>query len=358
MANKILRHAITPEQGIAFYEVPASDMPFPESQAGSLVIFDYQNYLHGLILDAATGKWFDCTTRQGPAGSNINKYFTGVSGENFDRSVRFKEDRGTYEHEKIRNLENHLYVRPTDEINRSNKEGYDDAGYPEGFKAALNIYVDGEPVAPNGKMRDIPLSGNIKCDKKLEGNRIQAELVTNRGDHYIVNRQAYYAEHNKAAAPANRVSAELTFQESLAGVLYWLDFYNGSLINRYNGAACTASGISAVTDPIGTSRALRFSGEKTFGTATLGDGSRISVWSTGTPIITIGGSSIALTQYDDSFGDWSLYSGDAAAISGSVKIQCSGDLFDLRVYSTSITDEELSYYYDDIADNNGGIVIP
>lgn len=333
-------------------------MPFPESHAGAMVVFDYQGYLHGLILDSVTGKWYDATTRQGPAGSNIYKYFTGKSGGNFDRSVKFKEDRGTFEHEKISHLEGHAYVRPTDEINRSDKEGYDNTGYPDGFQITLNLYVDGEPITPNGKMKNVPLTGDIKCDKKIEGNRIQMELVANRGDHYIVDRQAYYAEFNKAAAPANRISTELGYQESLAGILYWLDYINGSIINRYNGTSYVVSGVTAVTDPLGTTRALRFSGEKTFGSVTIGDGSRVTLWSTGTPILTVGGSSVALTQFEESFGDWSLYSGDAAALSGAVKMQCDGDVFDFRVYSTSIADDTLSYYYDDIASNGGGIVIP
>jgi hypothetical protein len=358
VANKILRHAILPEQGIGFYEVPAADMPFPESQSGTAVVFDFQDYLHGLVLDASTGKWYDMTTRQGPAGTNITKIWTGKSELDFNRYAKFREDRGSQEHEKITHLESHVYLRPTDEINKIDVEGYDDTGYPEGLQATLNLYVDGEPVTPNGRMLNIPITGDIKCDKKIEGSRIQIELITNRGDHYITDRQQYYAQRNKAAAPANRVSTELGYQAILADVLFWVDYFNGTLINRCTGSPCAATGIAAVSDPIGSTRALRFTGTKILGTVSLTDGNKISVWATDLPEVTIGTSEIIMLEFDGPFDGWYLYAGDAASVSGNVSVECSGDLFDLRIYSTSVTDDTITYYYDDIAMNNGGIVVP
>lgn len=222
-AEKCVRHGIkADEHGVGFYDMPVDDMPLPETRVGVLSIADSNSILRGLVLDYHTSKWYDVTTRHGPAGSGMSICWKGISEEKVQRSIKLIEDRGSFEHQQLRNLLSHLYCRPYDELNR-NQAGYDAAGYPDELEIDLKFYVDGEPTTATTTVKNIAKTGgDLKTDRRVEGARIQLEVVSNTGDHIITQRQQYYAQKNDAAAPDLCVSKEMDWQDELSNTVYWI----------------------------------------------------------------------------------------------------------------------------------------
>jgi len=227
-ADACVRHGIVEEeQGIGPYGLPCDDMPLPEARVGVLLISDSNALLRGLVLDFETGQWWDVTTRPGKAGSGMSYSWTGISGNKIQRSVSLMEDCGTYEHEVLEHLLSHIYMRPLDPANRG-QAGYDVAGFPSDLEINLNLYVNGEQTTPTTTIKDIfKTAGDLKTDRKVQGNRIQLEIVSNTGDHIITQRQQYYVQKDEAAGPELSENNEMAWQAELADTLFWMSIYKG-----------------------------------------------------------------------------------------------------------------------------------
>lgn len=356
--NRLIRQALLPEQGIGYYEMPVVNMPMPEAGVGVLTVYDANNQIRGLVLDAETGKWYDVTTRDGPSGTGLTKVWTGKAGEHFDRILKFREDRGTDERDFERLLESHVFLRPLKETNR-NQSGYDANGYPDGMEIDLDFFKDGEPTTPTVTITDVPLNGDLKCDKKVEGNRLQMQVTVNRGAHYIMNRLCKYASSRRAAGPELRIMSEMSWQEELAQAVLWMSYYNGTLINRVTGAALGLTGVSAVSGPEGISgTAQQFSTEQTLPSVSLSNGS-VLIWVNGTVALSIGGTAISLTDIG-TVGSFTLKYAETITKSGAVKLTPTGTVTvaDLRMFAAALSSGVRTYYKNDVEDNSGGIVLP
>lgn len=356
ITNQLLRHAIKPEQGVGFYLMPET-MPMPEFGGGGLLIYDAYSQLHGLVLDADTGLWYDITTRNGPTGYGLTKYWTDKDGAQFDRIVKFREDTSESEEKPLRTDVGFINIRPTKELNR-NQSGYDAKGYPTGLEIDLDLYTDGEPTTPTTTIKDVPENGALKTDRKVSGNRIQLGLTANRGDHFITNRlQKYISSEN----PELTVSNELEYQEDLAGLLYWLSVYNQSIINRITGALVTISGATVVAGPSSIAETgIQFTGTIACGNVAPTTHKCVTFWGKGTLSLQFLGSGVSLTTLR-TVGDWTLYySAVPNWATGAMTIVSTGEasISDLRVYDNLISSAAQEYYYNDIENNAGGIVLP
>jgi PKD repeat protein len=355
--TRLIRQPILSEQGCGFYEMPVTDMPMPEGGGGGVLsIFDTNNQPRGIVLDAATGKWYEVTTRDGPSGTSLVKSWKNKSDEEFDRIVRFREDRGTDEKDLERLVESHLYLRPDKETNRS-QTGYDANGYPIGMEFDLAFFKDGEPTNANAIVTDIPYSGDIKIDRKLEGNRIQMQITSNRGAHFILNRLCRYVSSKRAAAPESRISNEMTFQELLAQAIFWMSYCDGILINRITGAELTLD-VVAMTGVTGLGNTAQgLNGEITLPNVVITTGA-VFFWTNGAVVLTIGGTPVTLID-SGTCGLWTLKYAAITGTSGVVKLTPTGaaSIEDLRIFNSSVADA-LSYYAEDVITNSGAIVLP
>ena len=357
--NRCIRQAILPEQGIGFYEMPVAAMAMPEAGVGAITVYDTNNQIRGLVLDSKTGRWYDVTTRDGPAGTGLVKVWTGINSAEFDRTIKFKEDRGTDEKDFQRLIESHLFLRPTSELNR-NVSGYDANGYPDGMEIDLAFFNNGEPTTPSASIVDVPLNGDIKTDKKVEGNRVQMQVTINRGAHIILNRLNIYDSSRRAAAPDKRVMSEMDFQGSLAEAVFWASYFNDSLINRITGTAITLVGTTAVEGPENTGdlTATEFTAPITPGSVNIASGS-VLLWIKGTAALTIAGTAIALTDLGTANG-FTLKYADGITKNGNVVLTPTGTaaFADCRVFASALATAAKSYYLTDVQDNAGGIVLP
>lgn len=361
--NKAFRHAITPQQGVGIIEMPTDYFPMPEARTGTMALYDANNQLRGLVLDSNDGMYYDITTRNGPEDSGLSRVWKnkvgtdGEGGYDFDRSLTFGEDIGSFEHFFLRMIETHLYLRPFEESNRS-EDGYDSGGFPDGFEIDLEFMVDGNP-SPTTTIKNIPMTGDLKSDKKVEGHRVQLKITANRGDHLLVQRQINYVASNRAASPENRIMSEMDYQEELGAVVMWPSYYNGTLIDRVTSAALSLDA-DAVTGPEGGSgSALEFDSAITLPSVVLTGAGALLVWIDGTAAITIGGVAVSLTEHDES-GDWKLYYASSLTASGAVVVTPTGTvkMADMRIFNSAVSSNSRTYYFNDVDGNNGNIVMP
>lgn len=357
-ATRCVCHAIQPEQGIGFYEVP-TDMPLPMANgSGAIEVFDANEQAHSIVFDHSTMKWWDISTRDGANGTDLTKVWTGKSGSNFTRSARFGEDKGTFEREFLRMLQAMAYFRPTKPENIGSS-GYDSAGYPSGMAATMNLYIDGK-LTPAATAATIPFDGVVKHDKKVDAHRIAMEISTNRGDHRIVGRQADYDNSKRAVEPDKRLSAELVLQKELAAFALYPDFIGGTLRNRYTGATIVSTGMTAVHGPEARKTCgIQFSTPITLGTLAMTSGSAL-FWLYGTAVLTVAGATGTVEEVG-STGSWHLKKVSGITGSGSVVFTPTGTarIAHARFYRISeISDSAAAYFLSDVVNNSGKIVLP
>jgi hypothetical protein len=358
VTSRCIGHAIKPEQGIGFYEIPPENMPMPiAGGSGTLEVFDDDDQLHSLVFDYATLSWYDISTRDGAIGTDLVKTWTGKDYTNFDRTVRFGEDKGTFEREFLRMLQAMVYFRPTKPEN-IDYSGYDSAGYPTGMKVGMNLYADGKLV-PTASAAAIPFDGVVKHDKKVDAHRISIELVSNMGDHQIVGKQADYDNSKRAVEPDKRLSTELVLQKELAGFSLAPDFIAGTLRNRYNGVAIVSTGMTAVLGPESRKTCgIEFSTPITLGSLAMHAGSAL-FWLYGTAVLTVNGNGGTVEEVGAD-GSWHLIKVSGITASGAVVFTPTGTarIAHARFYSSEISDDAADYFLDDVVDNDGKIVLP
>jgi PKD repeat protein len=371
ITDNALRCAITKDQGIGMYRIPVDKMPMPEARVGVLSILDSDGISRGLVLDSATGLWYDVTTRQ--VNGELVEWrgidTTGLGDNDLTRSITFGQDRSKREKEKLRFLEAHIGIVPVKEENRD-EAGYDANGFPSGMEADLEAFIDGEPDTAAAKIRAIPFDGELKIrgdlrlDRKVEAHGIQWKITTNRGAHSITGRQMSYVLSKKSSPPPLRLTSESEYQAELSEVVLWPWYIGGTLINRRTGTAITgataAAGSAGLDERLAS--ALKFSSVINLGS---GSSSPISLifWSTKPVTVMVGSTVVSTTEHGSyiyGMKTWSLYYSAAISASGAVTITPSEEteLFDFRAFASLLSDEARTYYYDDVSGNGGKVVFP
>lgn len=359
--NKCYCYGFNRVQGYGPHERSGSAFPFPEGKVGMVKIVDTNNQPHTLVLDLKTGKFHDITTRDGYSGSGLVKRWKdavgtdGTGGTDIAPSVTFGEDRGSAERHFVEHKESHVYLRPFDEDNRG-ESGYDSNGYPTGLEVDLSIFKNGEQSTAESSVDDIPATGDIHFDEKVEGHRLYLKATANKGDHLIIGREQVYVQKDRAASPANRKMSNDTYQQAFASPVFWLGYFRGNVINRVTGVTISGVSMTAVTGPDSQSSGMQFTSAQGLGTVTVGASGSLLIWTKGTVALTIGGDSVSLTAHDTS-GDWTLRYADTVGKSGALVVTPTGtaSVYDIRAFNTAISSAQRTYYYNDIID--GGHVM-
>lgn len=352
--NRCFAFGFNTEQGIGFSEI-TGDIPFPESENGIITVYDENKRPHLLVLNYLDGKFYDIATFDGPTNTpyvEVHKDKTGVDGTggtDIEGEVEFPEDIGTSESFYLKNRENHIFVRPSNDENRG-AAGYDAYGYPTGLVFDIESFVDGELNTASARAEDISMPQHmIKFDKDVTGNRHKTVIGSNMGQHQIIERSTKYVVQDIPPAPSGIITSELTHQESLANLQHWL-FGSTLNTNRVNAQAFTLAGtITPITGPAGIS-GIGFTIQTSIAIPAASGGTLLIWHKTGYTI-----SGITLTEYDTS-GSWilSYYTG---SISGGT-ILGTGDVCDYRYTNAALTVDDIEYYFNDYINNSAQIVTP
>jgi len=354
------------EHGIGWSGNSGADWPFPVSRAGVLELIDDNEISRLLVLDANDGKFWDISVREGADNSGLSRIVRDKvllsdstnleTGSNISPYFETREDRGSFEHYYLVHKRTHIYLRPYDITKNSDTDHYDSNGYLDGMLVDINLYIDGERTTASATMDDIDPDGELFADKVVRANRVRTKFSANRGDHVITGFQTYYISQDQPPPPANNVSTEMDNQEAFSDTVIWLSLINGTLYDRVTAAEVTAT-FTAVTSPDGNTDAQRITSAITTDSISA-SGDSLVVWHTAAITVTIGGDAIALTTYNTS-GGFTLSYATGITKSGAVVITpaTSADIFDFRIVNTALTATNLAYYFDDIVNNSGNIMI-
>jgi hypothetical protein len=349
------------KNGIGWSGVSGADWPFPEARTGVVDFIDDEGNSRLLVLDGNDGKFYDISVREGSEDSGLSrrvkdKVLTdGTGGTDIVPYFETREDRGTYEHYFLVHKRAHLYVRPYNESNRS-ASGYDSNGYLSGLLFDVEIYADGAPSTASATMDDITVDGDLSYDKTVRANRLRMKVTANKSDHVITGHQNYYIAQDKPSSVADKITTEMDNQAALSEPLLWLDIIGSSIYDRAIGATVSGSYTTA-SSPDGNTMAIVISAAITTASITVSSGT-VMIWYNGTISVTIDGDAITLTEYDTS-GSWTLGWATDVTKTGAMVITPTGSaqIFDVRVYNSEITSAQIAYYYNDVTDNSGNIVL-
>ena len=95
-------------------------------------------------------------------------------------------------------------------------------------------------------------------------------------------------------------------------------------------------------------------------TALVLAGGSIFIWATGAVTMKIGDTAISLTEHANN-GTWHLYYANDITASGALAITATGGVAigaDLRAYAVNLSADARQYYYNDVINNGGNIVLP
>ena len=344
---------IEPEvQGTGWYKYLNGDPVLPFARMGGIVVLDGNNHFHSIVLDAYTGLFYEIATYDGPTGASLSRIWKdkvasdGTGGTTITPAVEFIPERAEEEENSLEHLESHLFTRPYD---RS-------SGYPAGLAFTLKIYVD-TTTTVKAQAASVTQSNDVKFDKKVEGYEMYIRVEANMSEHSIVGRSNAFKAKDKSASPAYRTTAEAAYQKSLSNVLLWLSPFLGKVINRVNGATVVASP-TLTTGPDGYSDSgAQISAALSCGSVNA-NGKPLFIWADGTVAITVGGTSVALTSHGTS-GGFTLYYGTPTS-NGAVVVTPTGTrvIADLRVLDEALSTAARTYYFEDVDDNDGKVVMP
>ncbi len=356
--------ALNDSQGVNFSENTGDDFVFPPAGVPPVTIWDGDSVAHVLVFDNNDGNVYDMMTRDGPTGTGLEKIWTdkadinGDNGTDIIPSVKFGEDVGNYEFYWLRAAIIRLFVHA---VNDSVKgaSGFSDEGIPDALEITLRAYIDGK-LSIERSVADIPITGDIHFDDMVEGHRIALEFVANMGLHTICGRYAKYILTDKMIGSG--VMSEDDYQEQFATPSMW--FSRDLLyIDRATGAELDSTEQAKITPVTGvegrSSSAWSFVESLNLPSRSL-SGASIILWHQGISSFTINGVPMVFTDYNTS-GLWTLSYLTSLTTSGAIAINPTGTckIFDLRIIDSQILSAEaIAYYYDNIVNHSGDVVLP
>ena len=360
--------SVIPEQGVGFVEYSGTYLAMPLSRSSVVKIFDSNNQVRLLVVDKSDNLFYDVSTREGYEGSGLSKIwkdkveYDGTGGHDVEPSLTFAEDEGSFEHFFLEHLESHVYVRPYSETD----------GMPTGIEFSLSIYEDGEPTTASATTANIPQTGDIIFDKKIEAHRLQLKVSANMGEHLIVGRQQYYIAKNRADTPSKRTMTEADYQEEFALPVVWA-WENKNRVNNtaLTGTQTLTTGISGLNSAMKIYDNNGHEGNNiNLGNVDLTNGS-ISFWWAGyiAPSVYIGGVLVSPVPAYGSFTsggrNWEYYCATGVTMSGELVLYSNAGLSweyayydDVRVFNSTLSSGAITYMKNDVINNSGSIMLP
>lgn len=363
LTNKSYRYGLRPEQGYGFSENTGDAWPFPEVRSGVLKLLDDYNQVRSLVYDVNTGHFYQIDTRDGSTTTGDSYVWkdgadvSGNGGTDIQPSVKFKEDRGTFEHFYLTCQDQHFHFRPFDEDNRG-ESGYDSNGYPSGLTIDVNWYIDGEQTTAKATAEDITLPKHTySTDKKVTGNRIQTELVLNKSDVQFIRRTQYFEASDTPDGGDSRLTGENTKQENISTMSQWVTRGSTPLLERVGGDILTGTQTGLTGPDSYAESAMNLTSNVSLGNSAITSG-QVQLWckNSGDYVSQFNASNSVLMSQVATQDDWDLVKFEGSIPSGMTLV--SGSVFDYRLYDGTLSDNEETYYVRDIQRNSGDTTLP
>lgn len=252
------RLALEKQQGFGFTKLNGPGWVFPElGSVGHAVVTKPSAGLDGVsmmfIPNPAVG--FGVMTTKEIIDVDNNKYWDIIyfdehkiplgliSVVEITHKLLFAEDLAPEEHQKLKFLENHFYLRPQNESDK-NETGYDEYGFRDAQVITIKAYIDGNAVDTSLISTANP-KATVNFPDIVEARRIQLEISGTSSSMLLVGQRTLYTIVDRRVAPANEINQE-QYQNSLAQVLFWVT--RGSMVDRATGLAATTLGTHNSSD--------------------------------------------------------------------------------------------------------------
>jgi hypothetical protein len=353
--KKCFHLALKDEQGAGWDECNGDDWIWPESQGCVYTVFDRNGLQKLIVEDENTGLPYIINPRIGPNESGLTSCYkdkvdpnVAGSGTEISCTVKLPEHSGEMLHYSIEHGETYLHLRPMVASNRG-ASGYTTDGMRTGFSLTAKLYED-------GKATDSSEIASVNTDREIIHDRggsadstLQHEFSTNRSEWRFLKTESYYKVSDGPKIPYKGNTTEASHELEFASPTAWIGRGGSNLVNKADGTTL-AGAATATTGPDGISAsALTITAAVSLGNSAISNGTLLVWHKTGYTI-----SGVSLTQVGTS-GTWILSSA-TGALPASIELG-TGDVFDVRLFSSAISSAAITHYYNDVTENSGKVYL-
>ena len=353
-AGRCFRYGFNYEQGIGFSEVTGPGWPIAETGVNGLIVTDGNGIDHGIIFDKTTAMYYEvaCSTIQvWRDGADLD----GFGGTDYEPSVSFGEDVGTSEALLIVPANTNIFTRPVDDTKRSasiidpdlGTITYNSDGYRTDSTCTAELHQNGysTPTASSEVVTVPKVSVQFYNQSKLAAHRQQLKLTFSNGEVQVTGRVSEYKAMDVPESPDTLLGGSSALQAATGSAIFWLA--RGLKTNLYDGTAVPYiySAVDYAVTPVSPGLTVT---QALYPVLTTIPAGTATCWSDAADA-RIGG--VAMVQYSARFGNLWFFTFQGV-IPGTFHVN-AGNIWDLRIFNTTLTAEQLAFMYNDVVNNNG-----
>ncbi len=409
------RRAMTKEQGSGFSKLNGDDWLWPNVEGGVIEVEDSNENKILLVFDQKSAKSYILSTRLLPSiESQAISYVDKENDQDTEiaSSLRLGEHTAEHEEDKIRIEEQYLFLRPELESNKD-AASHDSYGFRDAQRLTVKAYINGSTTGTS-LVNTVNPKAELNMPEKVEDRRIQMEFNGLASELIYIKHKINYTILNRRQSPANVVQQD-AYERNLNYPIFWATRGRFFYYNLYTGNAVDSGTVTTkVTGPDGVSNSgitvidtLTWTNAQTVasgGTFTfmfgfrnntgdianesifdLGDNITIKITRTASSALkftyTNGTDTLDLDlTYSVAWLNIAIIKANTAlsiyvngvlidsetitvpvALSGNIVAYSNTnncDIFDVRIFSSAITANELLWYYDNVVNKAGKSLLP
>jgi len=255
-------------------------------------------------------------------------------GEDINTELRLQEITGTSQHHMLKLSDVFLYFEPyLREL--KGQQGYDENGFEDDTEIEPTVTVDRNDLESDS-VEKYPIKEEVYFNKVLSAKQLQIGFRTNKSMYKFVRAEVYALPYDRALMPDMVRPEQRSWQEELNNLYRWygrgMKGYDLTLSEKLPLWFSLTSDMS----PVGTDGVFTISQDWAI------NQQHTIFWSNGDD------ATIEGHNYIDTYNGWYLYS----IKSQTVTLKANGKYFDLRLYSSPISDDAFDFYVKQIKNNN------
>jgi len=194
---------------------PGFDWIWPPAIAGTTILYTKAKEEVALVLDSKTQRPYQINVPDTWRDRLGGEYAEGnqIIGELHQKAFSANEG----EHIAIVHEESHTYFKPYYK-DKNSTTGYDFEGYPTDFRADLEMHKNDNDQEVERSTLDIKKDGDLVYHGKIEARTLQQRIKIYGAPWKIVRLLGYYDVIDKAATPSLRYMSEAEYQDNLSSL--------------------------------------------------------------------------------------------------------------------------------------------
>jgi PKD repeat protein len=355
--TKCLRFSTEQSEGFGWSEFTSYLEPL--DNYGAEQVIDDNGIVRDIVFDKNDFLLYETDTSDNILNVNaspIDKEVSEIAWEKHEKETTFDQSE---EHKEIKHEVSHVYIRPQDESNRS-KSGYTETGLRSLQNIDIEAYLGGEKITYAGKTRTIKENGDAFFQGiPLRNNRVQIVVKGSAGEVKITGHSHEYIGLVGTPSIPNRAQSDYAALKELSkNLLVHIVRSRNPGYDRIS--KNIASGFVAIAGPDGKNSAIRNADPARVYNTKFPPGNNITIllWAKSEPSFP---DEVGMTLYSTTGKDgWYLYYIRAVNlfVPALSWVLLPGDYYDLRVYTSYLSDKAMFLIHEDITMFNGVKTIP